>query len=377
MERHCSYPRRSAGRAERRAATANPQKSADAILAGTLKLVGLGEGQNLTKRATTLDYPMKEEKQKTEESCPQNDSAEREGYEGAQTLIGMVGDDLVEVQLTSDRMLEYILTPDNLNRAYKQVKANKGSGGIDKMDVEQLLPYLRSHKVEIVESLLDGKYRPNPVRRVEIPKDGGKMRQLGIPTVVDRVIQQAIAQVLSLVYEPRFSDGSYGFRRGRDAHQALQRAQEIINDGYKYCIDLDLEKFFDTVNQSKLVQLLSDTIKDGRVVSLIHKYLRAGVMIGHKYEETEQGVPQGGPLSPILSNIMLGELDLELERRGLPFVRYADDCVIFCKSPRAAERVCESISRYIEKKLFLKVNREKTHLGSVSGQKYLGYSFYT
>ena len=377
MERRCPYPRRSAGRALRQAATANPQKSADAIVAETLKLVGLGEGQNLTKRATTLDYPMKERTQKTMESFPQNDSAERESYEGAQTLIGMVGDDLVEVQLMSDRMLEYILTPDNLNRAYKQVKANKGSGGIDKMDVEHLLPYLRSHKVEIVESLLDGKFRPNPVRRVEIPKDGGKMRQLGIPTVVDRVIQQAIAQVLGLVYEPKFSDGSYGFRPDRSAHQALRRAQEIINDGYKYCIDLDLEKFFDTVNQSKLVQLLSDTIKDGRVVSLIHKYLRAGVMIGHKFEETEQGVPQGGPLSPILSNIMLNELDRELERRGLPFVRYADDCIIFCKSPRAAERVCESISRYIEKKLFLKVNREKTHVGSVNGQKYLGYSFYT
>ena len=377
MERRCPYPRRSAGRALRQAATANPQKSADAIVAETLKLVGLGEGQNLTKRATTLDYPMKERTQKTVESFPQNDSAERESYEGAQTLIGMVGDDLVEVQLMSDRMLEYILTPDNLNRAYRQVKANKGSGGIDKMDVEHLLPYLRSHKVEIVESLLDGKFRPNPVRRVEIPKDGGKMRQLGIPTVVDRVIQQAIAQVLGLVYEPKFSDGSYGFRPGRSSHQALRRAQEIINDGYKYCIDLDLEKFFDTVNQSKLVQLLSDTIKDGRVVSLIHKYLRAGVMIGHKFEETEQGVPQGGPLSPLLSNIMLNELDRELERRGLPFVRYADDCIIFCKSPRAAERVCESISRFIEKKLFLKVNREKTHVGSVNGQKYLGYSFYT
>ena len=377
MERRCPYPRRSAGRALRQAATANPQKSADAIVAETLKLAGLGEGQNLTKRATTLDYPMKERTQKTMESFPQNDSAERESYEGAQTLIGMVGDDLVEVQLMSDRMLEYILTPDNLNRAYRQVKANKGSGGIDKMDVEHLLPYLRSHKVEIVESLLDGKFRPNPVRRVEIPKDGGKMRQLGIPTVVDRVIQQAIAQVLGLVYEPKFSDGSYGFRPGRSAHQALRRAQEIINDGYKYCIDLDLEKFFDTVNQSKLVQLFSDTIKDGRVVSLIHKYLRAGVMIGHKFEDTEQGVPQGGPLSPILSNIMLNELDRELERRGLPFVRYADDCVIFCRSPRAAERVCESISRYIEKKLFLKVNREKTHVGSVNGQKYLGYSFYT
>ena len=291
-------------------------------------------------------------------------------------MIGIVGDELVEVQLSSDRMLEYILTPDNLNRAYRQVKVNKGSGGIDGMEVEQLLPYLREHKDEITESLLSGRYRPNPVRRVEIPKEGGKTRQLGIPTVVDRVIQQSIAQVLSLVYEPKFSETSYGFRPRRSAHQALQKAQEIINNGYKYCVDLDLEKFFDTVSHSKLIQLLGETIKDGRVISLIHKYLNAGVMVGHKYEETTEGVPQGGPLSPILSNIMLNELDHELERRGLPFVRYADDCVIFCKSPRAAERVCESITKFIEGKLFLKVNREKTHVGSVHGQKFLGYTFY-
>ena len=377
MERQWPYPRRSAGRAVRRAATANPQKSADAIVAKTKRHVGQGEGQNLTKRATTSDYPMKGTKQKTTESCPRNDSAERKSYVGAQTLIGMVGDDLVEVQLTTDRMLEYILTPVNLNRAYKHVKANRGSGGIDGMDVEQLLPYLRGHKDEIVESLLGGKYRPTPVRRVEIPKEGGKTRQLGIPTVVDRVIQQAIAQVLSKVYEPSFSDGSYGFRPGRSAHQALRRAQQIIDDGHGYCIALDLERFFDMVSQSKLVQLLSDTIKDGRVVSLIHKYLRAGMMVGQRFEPTERGVPQGGPLSPMLSNIMLNELDRELERRGLPFVRYADDCIIFCRSPRAAERVCESISRYIERKLFLKVNREKTHVGSVNGQKFLGYTFYT
>lgn len=290
-------------------------------------------------------------------------------------MIGIVGDELVEVRLSSDRMLEYILTPDNLNRAYKQVKANKGSGGIDGMEVEQLLPYLREHEEEITESLFGGRYRPNPVRRVEIPKEGGKTRQLGIPTVVDRVIQQSISQVLSLVYEPKFSETSYGFRPRRSAHQALQKAQEIINSGYKYCVDLDLEKFFDTVSHSKLIQILGETIKDGRVISLIHKYLNAGVMVGHKYEDTTDGVPQGGPLSPILSNVMLTELDRELERRGHPFVRYADDCVIFCKSPRAAERVCESISKFIEGKLFLKVNREKTHVGSVQGQKFLGYSF--
>ncbi len=193
--------------------------------------------------------------------------------------------------------------------------------------------------------------------------------------MVDRVIQQSIAQALSLIYEPRFSENSYGFRPIRSAHQALQKAQEYINDGYLYSVDLELEKFFDTVNHSKLIQLLSETIKDGRVISLIHKYLNAGVMIGYKYEDTDEGVPQGGPLSPILSNIILTELDRELERRGHPFVRYADDCIIFCKTPRAAERVCESISNYIERKLFLRVNREKTHVGSVLGQKFLGYSF--
>lgn len=339
-----------------------------------LKARGRRRRAKLNHTSKTLNYPMKGEKQKTEESFPQRDSAEREMYGVAPTLIGIVGDELVEVQLSSDRMLEYILTPDNLNRAYRQVKGNKGSVGIDRMDTDQLLPYLRAHKDEITESLLGGRYRPNPVRRVEIPKENGKMRQLGIPTVVDRVIQQAIAQVLSMVYEPLFSDSSYGFRPRRSAHQALQKAQRIINEGYRYCIDLDLEKFFDTVNHSKLIQLLGETIKDGRVISLIHKYLNAGVMFGHKYEDTTEGVPQGGPLSPILSNIMLTELDRELERRGLPFVRYADDCVIFCKSPRAAERVCESITKFIEGKLFLKVNREKTHVGSVHGQKFLGYS---
>ena len=290
-------------------------------------------------------------------------------------MIGIVGEEFVEVQLSTDRMLEYILTPDNLNRAYRQVKANKGSGGIDGMEVEQLLPYLRAHKEEITESLLGGRYRPNPVKRVGIPKEGGKTRQLGIPTVVDRVIQQSIAQVLSLMYEPKFSERSYGFRPRRDAHQALRKAQEIINDGYQYCVKLDLEKFFDTVSHSKLIQLLGERIKDGRVISLIHKYLKAGVMVGHKYEDTKEGVPQGGPLSPILSNIMLTELDRELERRGLPSVRYADDCVIFCKSPRAAERVCESITKFIEGQLYLKVNREKTHVGSIEGQRFLGYSF--
>ena len=318
-----------------------------------------------------------EEKQKTSESCLQRGRSETEGYAGAQTKIGMVADEFVEVQLSPTGMLEYILTPDNLNRAYRQVVSNKGSGGIDSMGVEELLPWLRCHKDDLISKLERGRYRPRPVRRVEIPKDGGKTRPLGIPTVVDRLVQHAVAQVLTLVYEPQFSDNSFGFRPGRSAHDALRRVQEYAEQGYRYCVDLDLASYFDSVNHSKLIQVLSETVKDGRVVSLIHKYLNAGVQIGERFEETSTGVPQGGPLSPILGNIMLNELDKELERRGLKFVRYADDCLILVRTPRAAERVKSSISRYIEDKLFLKVNESKTVTGSLQGKKFLGYSFYT
>ena len=292
-------------------------------------------------------------------------------------MIGMVENELVEVQLTPTRMLEYILTPDNLNRAYRQVKANKGSCGSDGMGVEELLPYLREHKEELVSKLERGRYKPRPVRRVEIPKENGKARPLGIPTVVDRFVQQAVAQVLTIVYEPLFSDDSFGFRPGRSAQDALRKVQKYADEGYRYCVDLDLASYFDTVNHSKLIQVLSETVKDGRVVSLVNKYLNAGVQIGSRYEDTPTGVPQGGPLSPILGNIMLNELDKELERRGLKFVRYADDCLILVRTPRAAERVKESISRYIESKLYLKVNDEKTTTGELKGKKFLGYSFYT
>ena len=318
-----------------------------------------------------------ERKQKTEESFLQRDRSETEGYAGARTSIGMVANEFVEVQLSSTRMLEYILTPDNLNRAYKQVVGNRGSGGIDSMEVEELLPWLHDHKDELVSKLERGRYRPDPVRRVEIPKENGKVRPLGIPTVVDRFVQQAIAQVLTVVYEPQFSDDSFGFRPGRSAHDALRRVQEYADAGYRYCVDLDLASYFDSVNHSKLIQVLSETVKDGRVVSLIHKYLNAGVQIGERFEETPSGVPQGGPLSPLLGNIMLNELDKELGRHGLKFVRYADDCLILVRTPRAAERVKASISRYIEEKLLLKVNEEKTVTGSLKGKKFLGYSFYT
>ena len=274
-------------------------------------------------------------------------------------------------------MLEHILSPINLNLAYQQVRRNKGAGGVDRMEVESLKDYLVSHKDELITSILRGKYRPNPVRRVEIPKENtSRKRQLGIPTVVDRVIQQAIAQVLTPIYEPQFSVNSYGFRPGRNAHQALRKCQEYITEGYIYAVDIDLEKFFDKVSHSKLIEVLSRTIKDGRVISLIHKYLNAGVMTKDRYEPSEQGVPQGSPLSPLLSNVMLNELDRELERRGHRFVRYADDGAIFCKSMRSAERTMRNIIPFIEKKLFLRVNREKSHVAYISKVKFLGYSFY-
>ena len=290
--------------------------------------------------------------------------------------MGIIENNLVEVPNVEGDLLTHILSPNNMNLAYKRVVRNAGSGGIDGMEAKELLPYLRSHKEEFVKSLKDGKYRPNPVRRVEIPKDNGKKRPLGIPTVVDRLVQQSIAQVLQPLYEPQFSPSSFGFRPYRGAHQALRSAQSIINEGNRFCIDLDLEQFFDNVNHSKLIEVISRTVKDGRVVSLIHKYLNAGVLVAGKYEETRKGVPQGGPLSPLLSNIMLNELDKELTKRGHPYVRYADDCMIFCRSERAAGRILESITKFIEGKLFLKVNRDKTGTGTVSGKKFLGYTFY-
>lgn len=288
----------------------------------------------------------------------------------------MTETDSTDTNQQREGLLEQILNRDNLNRAYKQVKRNKGAGGIDGMQVDELLPYLREHKNELVQSLRDGKYRPQPVRRVEIPKENGKTRKLGIPTVADRLIQQAICQVLSPIFEKQFSDNSFGFRPKRSAHDALKRCQTNITEGHRWVVDMDLEKYFDTVNQSRLIQILSETIKDGRVISLIHKFLRAGVMVGGMFEDSPQGVPQGGPLSPLLGNIILNECDHELERRGHRFVRYADDLLIFCKSKRAATRTLNHILPYIEEKLFLKVNREKTQVAHVKQVRYLGYGFY-
>ena len=277
----------------------------------------------------------------------------------------------------TNNLLDLILRKDNLNNAYKQVKKNKGKGGIDGMQVDELLPFLRENQDTLIRKIREGKYKPNPVRRVEIPKETkGEFRKLGVPTVVDRVIQQAIAQELSPVYEEQFSENSFGFRPKRGAHDALRQCQKNANNGYVYVVDMDLEKFFDTVCQSKLIEVLSRTIKDGRVISLIHKYLNAGVIANGMFERTEVGMPQGGPLSPLLSNVMLNELDKELERRGHRFVRYADDCMIFSKSRKSAERTLKNIIPFIEGKLFLKVNRKKTEVAHISKVKYLGYSFY-
>ncbi|MFD0698744.1 group II intron reverse transcriptase/maturase, partial [Paenibacillus sp. GCM10027628] len=293
------------------------------------------------------------------EVSTQKDSAEHEGYAGEHNPVRITENNNTNVNESKKGLLEEIVSRDNMNQAFKRVKANKGSHGIDGMKVDELLQYLKENGETLKQSILDEAYRPNPVRRVEIPKENGKKRNLGIPTVVDRVIQQAIAQVLTPIYEKQFSENSFGFRPKRSAHDAIRKSQNNIEQGYKYVVDMDLEKYFDTVNQSKLVEVLSRTIKDGRVISLIHKYLKAGVVVKHRFEETEIGVPQGGNLSPILSNIMLNELDKELESRGHRFVRYADDLLIFCKSRKSAERTLENILPFIEKKLFLKVNREK------------------
>jgi group II intron reverse transcriptase/maturase len=310
------------------------------------------------------------------DNCPQKNRTESEDYVGVQTFIGIPENHLMEVHFTRENLLERILSPENMNAAYKRVVSNKGSGGIDKMQTEDLLCWLALHKETLINSLMTGKYRPNPVKRVEIPKDSGKTRPLWIPTVVDRLVQQSIAQILSPIYEREFTPNSYGFRPNRGCHEALRAAQTHVNSGFKYVIGLDFEKFFDTVIHSRQIALLCEKIKDGRVISLIHKYLLAGVQIGSRFEESHSGVPQGGPLSPVLSNIMLNELDKELERRGHRFIRYADDCMIFCKSKRAAERTKESITGFIENVLYLRVNREKTKVGYVRGMKLLGYSFY-
>ena len=274
-------------------------------------------------------------------------------------------------------LLEKILDDRNLYNAYKQVYKNKGASGIDGVTVEELGVYLFQHKEEIKEQIRNLKYKPSPVRRVEIPKENGKKRKLGIPTVADIVIQQAIVQVITPLFEPQFSETSYGFRPGRSCEMAIIKALEYFNDGYDWIVDIDLQAFFDNVNQDKLIGIIRRTIKDGRVVSLIRKYLVSGVMINGVVQPTKVGTPQGGNLSPLLSNIMLNELDKELEKRGLRFVRYADDCLIMVRSEKAANHVMQTVTRYIENKLGLIVNAEKSKVARPRDIKYLGFGFYS
>jgi group II intron reverse transcriptase/maturase len=301
----------------------------------------------------------------------QRDSVEREKYDKVSNA-----DPTESRERDGADLLEKILDRDNLNRAFKQVKSNKGAPGIDRMSVEDAAPWLREHKTELLTSIRQGKYKPQPVRRKEIPKSDGGVRKLGIPTVIDRIIQQAIAQQLQPVYEPLFSEGSYGYRPRRSAQQAMTKALEYAKEGYVYVVQVDLSKYFDTLNHDYLLNLLRKEVKDKRVIDLIKKYLKSGVMENGIVCKTEEGSPQGGPLSPLLANVYLNEFDHELEGRGVKLLRYADDIVVFAKSQRAAERLLGSCQKYLEDELKLKLNMEKSTETSVfsSKFKFLGFT---
>lgn len=280
-----------------------------------------------------------------------------------------------ESPASDDQLMEEICQAENCKQALARVKSNKGSPGIDRITVEKLPDYLKQHWPKVREQLLSGTYKPQPVKRVEIPKPDGGMRKLGIPTALDRLIQQMVLQVLQRRWDPTFSTHSYGFRPGRSAHQAVAQAQQYISQGYGWVVDLDLEKFFDTVNHDRLMARMTQRISDKRVLKLIRRFLQAGVMENGLVSPVDEGTPQGGPLSPLLSNIVLDELDRELEQRGHRFVRYADDCNIYVRSQRSGERVMESITRYLTTKLKLKVNQAKSAVAQPKERKFLGFSF--
>ncbi len=304
--------------------------------------------------------------------CPQRDSAEHEEYAGAYSI----GNRGAEERDGAD-LLEKVLDRDNLNRAFKKVKANKGAPGVDGMTVEDAPEWLREHKGELLESIRNGKYKPSPERRKEIPKPDGGVRKLGIPTVVDRIIQQAIAQLLIPIYEPKFSERSYGYRPNRSAQDAIRKVRDYAEEGYRYAVCLDLSKYFDTLNHDLLMNMLRETIHDKRLIDLIKKYLKSGVMENGVVMKTEEGSPQGGNLSPLLANIYLDRFDKEFEGRGVKVIRYADDIVLLAKSQRAAERLLETSSRYLEKELKLKVNTEKSRavsVYSIRNFKFLGFA---
>ncbi len=301
---------------------------------------------------------------------------ETQGKQGVYSDLSAMSNPKAKSRFNTENLLEKIVDKRNFFEAYKKVVANKGSCGIDGMKVDELLPFLQEHYETLKTDLLSGKYNPLPVKRVEIPKPNGGVRLLGIPTVIDRLIQQAINQVINPIFDKEFSNNSYGFRPGRSAHMALKQAQKHINEGYRYVVDMDLEKFFDNLNHDLLMHLVARKIQDKRVLKLIRKYLNSGVMLKGMLVKSENGTPQGGPLSPLLSNILLDELDKELERRGHRFCRYADDCNIYVKSKRAGDRVLKSITKFLGQKLKLKVNDEKSAVSSPTKRKFLGYSFY-
>jgi len=274
------------------------------------------------------------------------------------------------------RLIDEILSKNNLTSAYEQVISNKGVAGVDGITVDEVKSYLNENWGDIKGQIYGKTYKPNPVKRVYIPKDNNGKRPLGIPTVTDRIVQQAISQKLQQIYEPKFSKFSYGFRPGRDCHMAIDKALEYLNEGYEWIVDLDIEKFFDTVNHDKLIQVLRLEVNDSTTLNLIRKYLKAGVMEKGVFGKTEIGTPQGGPISPILSNILLDQFDKELESRGRLFVRYADDVNLFCKSEKAADRVMKSVVSWLERKLFLKVNATKTKVVRPSNNKFLGFGFW-
>lgn len=317
-------------------------------------------------------------KQKTSnEGWPAKNRVEPKGMQGAPSVSTASENGRNGGNECSGNLLERIVDRDNLNQAYKRVKANGGSHGVDGMKVDELLPHLKQHGAAIRQAILEGSYTPAPVRQKGIPKPGGGVRLLGIPTVLDRMIQQAITQVLTPIFDPGFSEHSYGFRPGRSAKEAVIKAKEYIEGGYRWVVDIDLARYFDTVNHDKLMSLMARKVKDKRVLKLIRTYLESGVMVNGLVVETDEGCPQGGPLSPLLSNIMLDELDKELEKRGHKFCRYADDCNIYVKSRRAGERVMQSVTAYLENALKLTVNKEKSAVDRPWKRRFLGFSFYT
>jgi RNA-directed DNA polymerase len=298
--------------------------------------------------------------------------APRASEEGTESHTAKRG---TESPAIGEQLMEEVCGRENCKQALARVKANKGSPGVDGMTVQDLPEYLKQHWPAMREQLLSGTYKPQPVKRVEIPKPDGGVRKLGIPTVLDRFVQQAVMQALQRRWDPTFSEHSYGFRPGRSAHQAVQAAQQYIAEGYRWCVDLDLEKFFDRVSHDKLMARLAERVSDKRLLKLIRAFLKAGVMEGGLVSPVDEGTPQGGPLSPLLSNIVLDELDRELERRGLRFARYADDENIYVRSRRAGERVMESVKRFIVTKLKLKVNEAKSAVARPWERKFLGFSF--